>query len=193
MRKVLVGLILVGGIVLIGCAPAKKIIKPESTLVPSGKISEKIEEKTIGIKPEEQLVKIDSEKITTREATTGKYFEDENMFQNIYFDYDKYEIRPEAKSVLATACSWFLKNSLVKILIEGHCDERGTTEYNLVLGDRRAKSVRDYLAAFGIGSERIETVSYGEERPVSFERTEEGFQKNRRAQFVVLNLKELSK
>lgn len=189
MRKVLVKLILVIGVVLIGCASAKKITKPETTPVPS----EKIEEKTIGIKPEEQLVKIDSEKITAREVTTKKYFEDEDVFQNIYFDYDKYEVRAEAKSALTTVCSLLLKNNLVNILIEGHCDERGTTEYNLILGDRRAKAVRDYLFAFGIGSERIETVSYGEEKPVSFKRTEEGWQKNRRAQFVVLNLKELSK
>lgn len=186
MLKVLVGLILVSGIVFIGCAPAKKIIQQESTPVSSEKISEKIEEKT-------KLVKIDSEKITAREATTGEYFEDENVFQNIYFDYDKYEIISEAKPVLVAICSWILKNSRVKILIEGHCDERGTTEYNLILGDRRAKAIRDYLFVFGIGSERIETVSYGEERPVSFEETEEGWQKNRRAQFVVLNLKELSK
>jgi len=191
MKKVLVGLILVGGIILNGCGPAKKIVKPES-ITPV--FSEKIEEKTFEIKPEEgQVAKIDSEKITTRETITGKYFEDENVFQNIYFDYDRYEIRSDAKSVLVRICSWLLNNSLAKVLIEGHCDERGTTEYNLVLGDRRAKTVRDYLFAFGIGSERIETISYGEERPVSFEKTEEGWQKNRRAQFVVLSLKELSK
>ena len=71
-------------------------------------------------------------------------------------------------------------------MVEGHCDERGTNEYNLALGDRRSRAVRDYLVALGIGSNRIETISYGEEKPVCAEKTEECWAKNRRAHFVVL-------
>ena len=78
------------------------------------------------------------------------------------------------------------ENMPAKILIEGHCDDRGTNEYNLALGDRRAKSVRDYLVALGIASNRIETISYGEEEPLCTDQTEECWAKNRRAHFIIL-------
>jgi peptidoglycan-associated lipoprotein len=79
-----------------------------------------------------------------------------------------------------------LKNSAVKVLVEGHCDDRGTNEYNLALADRRAKAVRDYLVALGTAPERVEMVSYGEEKPSCKEQTEECWAKNRRAHFVIL-------
>jgi peptidoglycan-associated lipoprotein len=134
-----------------------------------------------------------TEKITEKPITkiepiieTPKYTEEKAVIEDIYFDFDKYNIRPDAQAILQSLSSWLLRNASVKILIEGHCDERGTNEYNLALGDRRAKSTRDYLVALGISSARIELVSYGEEKPFCTDHTEECWAKNRRAHFVVL-------
>jgi peptidoglycan-associated lipoprotein len=115
-----------------------------------------------------------------------QYKEETGMFDDIYFDYDKYDIRPDAQAALQAIANWLLKNPSAKILIEGHCDERGTNEYNLALADRRAKAARDYLVALGTAPNRIEMVSYGEEKPICTEQTEECWAKNRRGHFVIL-------
>lgn len=110
----------------------------------------------------------------------------EGMFADIMFEYDKYDVKESYKSELQAVAEWMTKNSSAKVSIEGHCDERGTNEYNLALGDRRAKAVRDYLVSLGVPSSRIETISYGEEKQVCTEQSEECWVKNRRAHFVVL-------
>jgi peptidoglycan-associated lipoprotein len=102
----------------------------------------------------------------------------------IYFDFDRYEIRPGDARILETDAAW-LKASDVLILIEGQCDERGTDEYNLALGDRRAKATMRFLEGLGIAADRISTVSYGKERPVCTEHTEACWALNRRAHIVV--------
>jgi peptidoglycan-associated lipoprotein len=101
------------------------------------------------------------------------------------FDYDKADLRDEARSVLAANADWLKKYPTVQILIEGHCDERGTTAYNLALGDRRANAARDYLASLGVDASRVKTVSYGKERPICKESSEACWQRNRRAAFVI--------
>lgn len=106
--------------------------------------------------------------------------------RDIYFDFDKYDIREDAKSVLKEVSAILLKNKNIKVIIEGHTDERGTNEYNLGLGDRRANSAREYLVSLGIPSIKIETISYGEEKPLCIEQTEECWTKNRRAHFVLV-------
>ena len=105
--------------------------------------------------------------------------------QDAYFDYDKYELRDDARSALATDSEWLKKFSTIQILIEGHCDERGTNEYNLALGERRANAAKDYLVSLGVDGGRVKTVSYGEERPVCTESNETCWQKNRRAHLVI--------
>jgi peptidoglycan-associated lipoprotein len=110
----------------------------------------------------------------------------EGVFKDIHFDFDKYNIQDSSRSELKAVAAWMRKNSSAKLSIEGHCDERGTNEYNLALGDRRAKAVKDYLMSLGVSSSRIETISYGEEKPLCTEHTEECWAKNRRAHFVVL-------
>ena len=102
---------------------------------------------------------------------------------HIYFDFDKSDIKPEAKAVLEKKATWLRENPEYKVRIEGHCDERGTAEYNLALGDRRAKSAMRYLNALGISTARMATVSYGEERPVCLEKNEACWSKNRRGEF----------
>jgi peptidoglycan-associated lipoprotein len=102
-----------------------------------------------------------------------------------FFDYDKADIRPDARDVLAANATWLKRYSAVQFTIEGHADERGTAQYNLALGDRRANAAKDYLTSLGVDASRIKTVSYGKERPFAAGHDEDSWQKNRRAHFVV--------
>lgn len=104
---------------------------------------------------------------------------------DVYFDYDRWAIRTDAKDVLAKNAEWLVKNTQVKVKIEGHGDERGTNEYNLALGERRARSTKRFLMNMGIDAGRISFISYGEEKNVCSEKTEPCFQQNRRAHFIV--------
>lgn len=109
----------------------------------------------------------------------------EIAFQKVYFDFDKYNIRDDAKAALEKNAQVLRSNSNVKIQIEGHCDERGTVEYNLALGERRAATSRQYLVDLGIGGGRITTISYGKERPVAFGHDETSWAQNRRDEFII--------
>jgi peptidoglycan-associated lipoprotein len=105
--------------------------------------------------------------------------------KDIHFDFDKYDIRPGDAKTLDSNAGWLKSNPNHLLLIEGHCDERGTNEYNLALGERRAKSTMNYLVSQGVQASRITIISYGEERPLCTEHTEECWAKNRRAHFLV--------
>ncbi|HUU45712.1 MAG TPA: peptidoglycan-associated lipoprotein Pal [Acidobacteriota bacterium] len=104
-------------------------------------------------------------------------------FNTIYFDFDKYNLRADAREALDRNAELMRANPDLKIVIEGHCDERGTDEYNLALGERRAKAARDYLTRLGIDAARITVISYGEERPVSLGHDEGSWRLNRRGEF----------
>ncbi len=106
--------------------------------------------------------------------------------KDIYFDFDRYDLRADAREILKANAGWLKSNPSARVEIEGHCDERGTNEYNLALGAKRAQSAKDYLVTLGIPAERLSTISYGEEVPVCREQTEECWQKNRRARFVII-------
>jgi len=108
-----------------------------------------------------------------------------DALKDIHFDFDRYDIRTDAAKVLDADAAWLNDNARTLVLIEGHADERGTNEYNLVLGERRAKTTVDYLVSHGVQGSRITVISYGEERPVCKERTEACWAKNRRAHFLV--------
>jgi peptidoglycan-associated lipoprotein len=106
----------------------------------------------------------------------------------VYFAYDSFNIDSVSRSALMGHAAWLRNNPGINIQIEGHCDERGTTEYNLALGERRASSVRDFLISQGISSGRLSTISYGEERPaVTGAANEATWSRNRRAEFVLAN------
>jgi peptidoglycan-associated lipoprotein len=107
--------------------------------------------------------------------------------QDIHFAYDAFELSSEARETLRTNSDWLKSNSQTKVEIEGHCDDRGTAEYNLALGAKRAKAARDYLVSLGISAERLSTISYGEELPLCHEASESCWEQNRRAHFLVLN------
>ena len=105
--------------------------------------------------------------------------------KDVFFDFDRSAIRNEQKAALNDNAGWLKANSGAKIILEGHCDERGTAEYNLALGERRAKAVKDYLVGVGIAPDRISTISYGKERPFVLGHDESAWKWNRRAHFVV--------
>ncbi len=107
------------------------------------------------------------------------------VFENIHFAFDEFSLRPEAKETLKKIADWMLKNTGNQLLIEGHCDERGTSEYNLALGERRANSAKKYLVQLGVSPRRISTISYGEEKPLDPRSTEEAWAKNRRCHFLI--------
>jgi peptidoglycan-associated lipoprotein len=104
---------------------------------------------------------------------------------SVLFDFDKFNIREDQRPALESNAKWLKDNSGVSVTIEGHADERGTNEYNLALGERRAQATKRYLATLGIDKKRLMTISYGEERPVCMENNEPCYSKNRRAQFEV--------
>ena len=110
-----------------------------------------------------------------------------SMFENddIYFEFDSIRLSPEAQEILTQKAAWLRKNPRARITIEGHCDDRGTNEYNLALGEGRANSAREYLVDLGIKESRITTISYGEERPVVTGQNEDAWARNRRAHFVI--------
>ena len=110
---------------------------------------------------------------------------DKVTFVEIFFDYDSSNIRENAKSTLANISKWMNDNASKHLLIEGHCDERGTKEYNLALGEQRALSVRRYLTGLGIEPKNLHTISYGEERPAAKGHDETSWGKNRRAHFLI--------
>jgi peptidoglycan-associated lipoprotein len=108
----------------------------------------------------------------------------------IHFDFDRAELRPDALDTLSTHAEWLNGHADAAILIEGHCDERGTSEYNVALGERRANAVRDHLSRQGIASERLATISYGKERPACTADTAACHEMNRRSEFRVKSLLE---
>jgi peptidoglycan-associated lipoprotein len=106
--------------------------------------------------------------------------------KDISFSFDRYDLEADARSTLKANADWLKKNPAVRVEIEGHCDERGTNEYNLALGAKRAQAAKDYLVTLGIAPDRLSTISYGEEIPVCREQSESCWRQNRRARFVII-------
>jgi peptidoglycan-associated lipoprotein len=112
--------------------------------------------------------------------------------KDVYFDYDRYDLDADARTILRANADWLKSNPNARVEIEGHCDDRGTNEYNLALGAKRAQSAREYLATLGIAAARLSTISYGEEIPVCKEEAEDCWKQNRRARFVILQARPTS-
>lgn len=165
-----------------GCAQRKAVAPAETqpqAVQPKGAEAEG-EKKGPEKVTEQKVAKVESKEMPSKmEEVAG-------MFNDIHFDFDKYDIKDEAKPVLKSVADYLIKNSAEKVLIEGHCDERGTSEYNLGLGDRRSKAAKDYLVSLGIPSSRVDTISYGKEKPLCNEHNEDCWARNRRAHFVVM-------
>ncbi|MBI3376928.1 MAG: peptidoglycan-associated lipoprotein Pal [Nitrospirae bacterium] len=173
--------LLVLALVLVFAGCAKRAV---TTPVEQEAPKETAQKAATPVKAEEPVMaKAEPKKVETmpvREITEAK----SSQFGNIHFDFDKYTIREDAKPSLKAVADWLIKNKDAKMILEGHCDERGTNEYNLALGEKRAKAARDYIVSAGVTKNRLDTISYGEEKPLCKEQTEDCWQKNRRVQFV---------
>jgi peptidoglycan-associated lipoprotein len=108
-----------------------------------------------------------------------------NVGDSVFFDVDQYSVRPDAQAVLQKQAAWLKQYPQVKLLVEGHCDERGTREYNIALGDRRAYAVKEFLSSLGVDASRLQTKSYGKERPTCTESDDSCWQQNRRGYSVL--------
>lgn len=135
------------------------------------------------------LADISEEAIPPELSAKGKEFVETESLTDVFFDYDEYNIRPDAKTALNKNAKWLRRYGGVEIQVEGHCDERGSNEYNLALGQRRATSVRNYLVSLGVNPEQIYTISYGEERPFALGHNEKAWAQNRRGHFLIRRMK----
>ncbi len=176
-------LILCIALLMTGC-PKKTVVKEE----PSVKKEETAKaEADRRAKEAEKGKAAELDKTLTAKKTPGiegEVFES-SLFKDIHFEFDKYEIRPADTAILKGNADLLKKYHNVKVQIEGHCDERGTVEYNLALGERRANSTRNYLVSIGVSPERVTTISYGKERPLDPSHNESAWAKNRRAHMII--------
>ncbi len=179
--KKFMALAIILGLAVFGCAekkPVETLKQPEATK--PAKVREAEKPKKAPEKVSEEEVKVEQKEIPSKvEEIAG-------MFKDIHFDYDKYDIREDAKITLRAVADYLTKNPANRMLVEGHCDDRGTAEYNLGLGDKRAKAAKDYLLSLGVPSARVDLISYGKEKPQCTEQTEDCWAKNRRDHFVIL-------
>lgn len=188
-KRVLVHLImacLVAGLFLtVSCQ--KKVVQPGETQVePASSSQDSSSSSSSGADTSSASGKTDTG-ISEQELAEAKAAAAKRRFvnQDIHFEYDSAELSSMAKMILKEKAAWMKDNSGVLVMIEGHCDERGTTEYNLALGELRAKAARDYMVNLGIAAPRLDTVSFGEEKPVDPGHNEEAWKKNRRAHFAI--------
>ena len=192
-----VALILCLGLFLGGC-PKKTVLKEQPSVQKSEEANRLEADRTAQEAKEKELAKIREEEakkakegefekslVAKKEpGIEGEVFESK-LFKDIHFDFDKYDIDPGDAEILSENAALLKKNPKVQIQIEGHCDEKGTVEYNLALGERRANSTKDHLVSLGISSDRISTISYGKEKPLDPGHNEEAWAKNRRAHVIV--------
>jgi len=188
-------LILCFGLILTGC-PKKTVVKEE----PSVKRTEELvaeREKAAKLEAERAAKEKEAKKAREKEfekslvakkepGIEGEVLESK-LLKDIHFDFDKYDIRPGDAEVLKGNAALLIKHPTVKIQIEGHCDERGTIEYNLALGERRTNSAKKYLISLGMPADRISTISYGKEKPLDPGHNEEAWAKNRRDHFIIFS------
>jgi len=180
MKKLIVVLLL-----LFAVSCTKTYTRPsEEEVTPAGEMKEEV--MSVEKEAPEEITYAKDESIGERDLSPAEVAEiAKTVFNDIHFDYDKYNIRPDARPMLDQVASFMNENGSYNIVVEGHCDERGTNEYNLALGERRAKSTKNYLVSLGISPTRISIVTFGEEKPLCMEQTESCWQMNRRAHFVV--------
>jgi peptidoglycan-associated lipoprotein len=181
MKHLFIAVLIVLGIIAItGCAHKEVTQVPEQpqvTPAPAPKAEAPKE-----MVPEAPVV-------TQQPEVTQAERELNTQIEDIHFDFDKSDIKDNAKPILKNLSGTLSANTKTNVVIEGNCDERGTSEYNLALGDRRANAAKSYLVSLGVPSTRIKTISYGKEKPLCTESTEECWAKNRRDHFVLTEAK----
>ena len=189
-----IALILMVMVVLVGC-PKKQTIVSEEAKAPAVNLEgdAKAEAEAKAKKEAEEKIKAEAEAKVEAEARAKAEAaakaeiaaKEALRFEDIHFDFDMYEIKRSDKEILSDLADWLLKNKNANFLLEGHADDRGNSAYNLALGERRAQSAKDYLVALGVSAARISTTSYGQEKPVCSEPSEDCWWKNRRVHFNI--------
>ena len=184
----IIGLIVCFSVVsMTGCAK-KTVVKEEAATAEQKAAAEgkaAADKKEGALKDQAAKDVSEATDMAAREQAASGAATGDKIIGDINFDFDKYSLRPEARDILKGHAAWLAKNKDYKMVIEGHCDERGTTEYNLALGERRAAEAMKYLAGLGVDAKRMKTISYGKEMPLDPGQTEEAWAKNRRDHFVV--------
>jgi peptidoglycan-associated lipoprotein len=172
-----------------GCATDKKVASPDGD---QAKVSgDKSGDDGLGAGKKERVSgqddSLDKSRLKAGELSDEQIrIASRDIFKDVHYDYDRYEVKDSDKAVLRVISEWMIAHKGAKVLIEGHCDDRGSNEYNLGLGDQRAQAAKNYLNTLGVTSERMETVSYGEEKPICTDKTETCWASNRRAHFVLI-------
>ena len=191
MRKHAAGFLLVSGCLLLGAAGCSKqeMVKKDEGIAPAAALAAKPPVKTEVVK--EQPVKKEnvSQALMKESAvqTTGRASQLQAALHKIYFDFDSYKLSDDARATLVKNSESMKKDAADKVRIEGNCDERGSDEYNLALGERRAKAAMEYLVTMGIPAERLTFISYGKEKPADTGHDEAAWAKNRRDDFTVVS------
>ena len=170
-----------------GCSPKVVDTKPEVVAPPpvtQESDADRASRGKTGDVSEEELARAERDRLA-RSGTQDGARERESLFRDIRFEYDSYTIRQEDVGRLKDVGAWLSRNRNARVSVEGHCDERGTQEYNLMLGQKRADVVKDYLIRLGVDEKRIKAISYGKEQPLDPSHTEEAWAANRRVHFNV--------
>ncbi|MEO6163400.1 MAG: peptidoglycan-associated lipoprotein Pal [Candidatus Binatia bacterium] len=176
------------GLIALGCAPTAAP-KPDPALTGTGSASAKSSDTVrTGDGQRGATKESDATPSSLKALQEGKppITPASSPLKDAFFDFDRYDLSADARAILRANADWLKGNPSVRVEIEGHCDERGTSDYNLALGAKRAQAAREYLVSLGIAPDRLSTTSYGEEIPVCQERSEDCWRQNRRARFVVL-------
>jgi peptidoglycan-associated lipoprotein len=183
--KVAFVVMILGLLIFTGCAEKKSVVtsdaaqKQETATTPqdgsAGQTDVATSQEASDVQETAKEQSVDLEKMAQEESPVS----------DIFFDFDSFSIRPDARDTIKANADYFMRHRISSIVIEGHCDERGTAEYNMALGERRARETKQYLTNLGIKESLIKTVSFGEERPLDPASNDEAWTKNRRAHFVV--------
>lgn len=181
MKRVTLALVSVLVVGAYGCSSKPKPVAVTDTGASSG-TSSKIPEDTVNV---EGGTKGFGEKGVESGAGTKGSTADSGYLRDVFFDFDRFDVRDDQRSMLQQDAELLRKKTTTKVTIEGHCDERGTAQYNLALGEKRAHTVKDYLTSLGVDSTRITVISLGKERPFAAGHDEDAWSKNRRAHFVI--------
>ncbi|MBW2146713.1 MAG: peptidoglycan-associated lipoprotein Pal [Deltaproteobacteria bacterium] len=193
--RILLYLSLVVLLVFVVSACAKKKVAPPEEVTPTKEVKPEevvpkkpaLTEAELARKRRENEERARKEAMERARMTRERELLNRFLSEHVHFDFDKFIIKDSEKPILERKKQWMMDHPTAKVLIEGHCDERGTNEYNLALGDRRANASKQYLILLGIDADRLSTISYGEEKPIDSGHNEEAWAKNRRAQFIVIS------
>ncbi|MFP4110206.1 MAG: peptidoglycan-associated lipoprotein Pal [Desulfonatronovibrio sp.] len=178
-------------IISLGCAK-KEVTRPDTRQEISAEEKARLAEQERKKAMQEQALeeqRLQEERMAREKDQQEKRIQevvDEILATRIHFDFDSYELKPQARSALQEISGYMKRFKDLRLVIEGHCDERGTAEYNLALGERRARAAYEFLILLGVDSDRIQIISYGEERPLDPESNEAAWAENRRAEFKIL-------